>query len=47
MEKQRAGYFAHNIYFGKSLGKFGALKDFSLNFGIENIFDKKYAPSLS
>lgn len=47
VEKPRAGYFVHNLYFGKSFGKFGVLKDFSLNFGIENIFDKAYSPSLS
>ena len=47
VERERAGYFVHNLYFGKSLGKLGFLKDFSLNFGVENIFDKEYAPSLS
>lgn len=47
VEKERAGYVVHNLYFGKSFGKLGILKDFSLNFGIENIFDKEYSPSLS
>ena len=47
VERERAGYFVHNLYFGKSLGKLGFLKDFSLNLGVENIFDKEYAPSLS
>ncbi|WP_169972792.1 TonB-dependent receptor [Campylobacter sp. RM16191] len=47
MEKERAGYFVHNIYLGKSFGKFGVLKDLSLNFGVENILNKEYAPSLS
>lgn len=47
VEKKRAGYFVHNVYFGKNFGKLGFMKDLSLNFGIENIFDKEYSPSLS
>ena len=37
----------HNIYFGKSFGNIGFLRDFELNFAVENIFNKKYTIPLS
>lgn len=46
-ERQKAGYVVHNIYFGKSFGKFAGFENFELNFAVENIFDKKYRVALS
>ena len=46
-EREKAGYFVHNIYFGKSFGNIGFLRDFELNFAVENIFNKKYTIPLS
>ena len=42
-ERKRAGYFVHNLYLGKELNNIAGFKKFNLNFGIENIFNKKYA----
>ena len=42
-ERKRAGYFVHNFYLGKELNNIAGFKKFNLNFGIENIFNKKYA----
>ncbi|WP_419256510.1 TonB-dependent receptor plug domain-containing protein [Campylobacter fetus] len=42
-ERERSGYAVSNLYFGKEFGNMGAFKSVELNFGIENIFYKKYS----
>lgn len=43
IERPRSGYVVPNLYAGLDLGKTAGFKKVSLNFGVENIFDKKYS----
>jgi len=44
-ERQRDGYVVPNLYTGFNLKKVASFKRIDFNFGIENIFDKKYSMS--